>query len=132
MMPNNNWNGLPQMAPVNNNWNQPVAQQSFPQSNPGSIMTIFVNSEDEVLNYPVAAGLTVMLVDFNHKKFYLKSTGVNSVPQPLRKFPFEEEVVQTPQIPMASNGTYVSREEFSALNSKLDKLISELGGTKNE
>ena len=94
--------------------------------NTGSFMAVFVNGENEVNNYPVAPGLTVMLIDFNLNKFWLKSTGMNGVPQPIRTFPFEEEV-----LPVSNqNGNSVSREEFEALNSKLDKLISELGGGK--
>ena len=112
----NNYYGNTQQTPVQN--------QS--QQNTGSFMAVFVNGENEVNNYPVAPGLTVMLIDFNLKKFWLKSTGMNGVPQPLRVFPFEEEIAA-----QASSGTEgVSREEFIALNNKLDKLISELGGTK--
>lgn len=105
---------------------QTPVQAPSQQNNTGSFMAVFVNGENEVNNYPVAPGLTVMLIDFNLKKFWLKSTGMNGVPQPLRTFPFEEETAaQANPSPEA-----VSREEFNALNSKLDKLISELGGAK--
>lgn len=98
----------------------PQAQQT-----PGSIMTIFVSSEDEVKNYPVAAGVTVLLLSFNLKKFWLKSTSTNGVPETLREFPFEETT------PKAPSNTGVSREEFESLSKKLDKLLSELGGDSN-
>lgn len=98
----------------------PQAQQT-----PGSIMTIFVSSEDEVKNYPVAAGVTVLLLSFNLKKFWLKSTSTNGVPETLREFPFEETT------PKAPSNTGVSREEFESLSKKLDKLLSELGGESN-
>lgn len=105
----------------------PLSQQNpQPQQTPGSIMTIFVNSEDEVKNYPVAAGVTVLLLSFNLKKFWLKSTSTNGVPEGLREFPFEETTpAQTPQ----PGG--VSREEFDSLSKKIDKLISDLGGGSN-
>ena len=96
-----------------------------PQQTPGSIMTIFVSSEDEVKNYPVAAGVTVLLLSFNLKKFWLKSTSTNGVPETLREFPFEETT------PKAPSNTGVSREEFESLSKKLDKLLSELGGESN-
>ena len=92
-------------------------------SNTG-LMTILVNSEDEVGYYPVAAGLTVMLVSFNLGKFWLKSTGKNGVPVPLREFSFEEKQVQP------VDTSYATKEEIKSLNEKLDKLIAELGGTK--
>lgn len=49
-------------------------QNLMPQqqaSNNASLMTVLVSSEDEVNNYPVAAGMTVMLMDFAHKRFGL-------------------------------------------------------------
>ena len=106
---------MPQSSVQNNS--------SFQQQN--SILTIFVNSEDEVNFYPVAAGVTVMLVSFNLNKFYLKTTGKNGVPEPLRVFSFSEESV--PQ-QMNNESNYVTKEEMKSLSDKLDKLISSLGG----
>lgn len=96
-------------------------------NNQNGLMTIFVTSEDEVTNYPVAAGLTVLLISFNLKKFWLKSTDTSGIPQRPRLFTFDEKTPSTNQ-----NGSFVSRQEFQDLNNKLDKLIAELGGTKNE
>jgi hypothetical protein len=103
--------------------NQPSPQN---QQNAGSIMTVFVHSEDEVIGYPVAAGVTVLLISFELGKFWLKSTSTSGVPQALRIFPFTEE---TPKQETTVNG--VSREEFESLSQKIDKLISDLGGNSN-
>ena len=108
---------MPQM----NNQQPPQNQQ-----NAGSIMTVFVHSEDEVIGYPVAAGVTVLLISFELGKFWLKSTSTSGVPQALRIFPFTEE---TPKQETTVNG--VSREEFESLSQKIDKLISDLGGNSN-
>lgn len=105
---------------------QTVVPMAQPQQTPGSIMTIFVNSEDEVRNYPVAAGVTVLLLSFNLKKFWLKSTSTNGVPESIREFPFEET---TPQAQPTGSG--VTREEFDSLSKKIDKLIADLGGGNN-
>jgi hypothetical protein len=103
------------------------AQQSPQnQQSAGSIMTVFVHSEDEVIGYPVAAGVTVLLISFELGKFWLKSTSTSGVPQALRIFPFTEE---TPKQETQVNG--VSREEFESLSQKIDKLISDLGGSSN-
>lgn len=100
-------------------------QQSQPNSQ-GGLMTIFVQSEDEVSHYPVAAGLTVLLISFNLKKFWLKGTSTSGIPQQLRTFTFDETTPAQNQ-----NGTEgVTRKEFNALSEKLDKLLSELGGVK--
>lgn len=104
---------------------QPSYQaQPYQQSvNTGTLLTVFVNSEQDVKDYPVAAGTTVLLLAFNLGKFYLKSTGTNGVPQQLREFTFKENIQQ-----QKNQNDVVSREEFSALSAKLDKLLSELGG----
>lgn len=104
----------------------PVAQQTLSVQQPStqtSLMTVFVDTEQEVNDYPVAAGTTVQLISFKMGKFYLKSTATNGVPQPVRVFSFKEETPATE----IQNGA-VSRDEFNALNAKLDKLLKELGG----
>lgn len=94
-----------------------------PQQNQSGLMTIMVSSEDEMINYPVAAGVTVLLISFNLGKFWLKSTSTNGVPQQPRVFEFTEKTTIQPQ-----TGS-VTREEFDSLSSKIDKLIAELGGS---
>ena len=108
---------------INNNQTMPIQQFQPQQANNGQLLTVFVNSEAEVNDYPVAAGTTVQLISFKMGKFYLKSTATNGVPQPIRIFSFKEET----KAPEIQNGA-VSRDEFDALNAKLDKLLKELGG----
>ena len=108
-------------------------QQYQPQLQPqqasnGSIMTVQVNSEEDVNMYPLAAGTTVLLISFEKQKFWIKSRGTDGVPLPVRTFPFKEEVNT---LANNQNGA-VTREEFNQLNSKLNKLLEELGGVKNE
>ena len=100
----------------------PTAQ---PQQQSGNIMTIFIGSEEEANSYPVAAGTTVLLLCFQLKKFWLKSTSTSGVPEQLREFTFDEK---TPT-PVAQGG--VTREEFESLSRKIDKLINDLGGASN-
>lgn len=103
-------------------------QQNQPQPQPsGSIMTVFVNTEDEVPGYPVAAGTTVLLLCFPAEKFWLKSTSTNGVPEALREFPFKEKTIA----PAQTNMNAVTRDEFNELSSKIDKLIQDLGGAQN-
>lgn len=107
-----------------NNQYQPQMNQNNQNNNSGNLMTISVTTEDEVNNYPVAAGMTVMLISFNLKKFWLKSTNTSGIPEPIRVFPFEEEAQIAPQ-PQESG---VTREEFNALVKNVEKLINDLGG----
>lgn len=114
--------------PLGYNQTVPGAQGSVPQlqsQQQTSLLTVFVDTEQEVNDYPVAAGTTVQLISFKMGKFYLKSTATNGVPQPVRIFNFTEET----KAPEIQNGA-VSRDEFNALNEKLNKLIQELGGDK--
>lgn len=102
-------------------------QGYYPNNNnyaTNSIMTVFVNGRAGADAYPVAAGYTVLLIDFNTKQFWIKGTDANGVPQRMREFNFDE-VIQQPTNP---NPDVVTRSEFESLTSKLDKLIAELGG----
>ena len=91
------------------------------------LITVLVQGEENANSYPVGIGNTVLLMDFEGGKFWIK-TNPSGIPQPPRSFSFTET---TPQ-PAVQNGTInsVTREEFNALSSKLDKLLSELGGAK--
>lgn len=104
---------------------QPTMQ---PHQQTNSILTICVNSEEEVNYYPVAAGVTVFLVSFNLGKFYVKSTGKNGVPEPLRVFNFTEE---TTHMVNQNEGQFVTKSDLDAVTDKLNKLIESLGGESN-
>lgn len=110
-------------SPYNYQTAAPMQQPQQQQS--GNIMTIFVGSDEEANSYPVAAGTTVLLLCFPHKKFWLKSTSTSGVPEALREFSFDEK---TPA-PVVQGG--VTREEFDKLSAKIDKLINDLGGSAN-
>lgn len=119
------YNGYPQATGVNYipyNYQTAIPLQQPQQNTQSGLMTIMVSSEDEMINYPVAAGVTVLLISFNLGKFWLKSTSTNGVPQQPRVFEFTEKTTLQPQVGA------VTREEFNSLNSKIDKLIAELGG----
>ena len=100
-----------------------------PQST-NSFYTVLVNGEAGANSYPVASGNTVLLMDFESNKFWLKSTNVNGIPQQLRCFSFKEEIKE-----IAPTTSGVTREEFnvlsqnlSALTESVNKLLKDLGG----
>lgn len=116
------------------NQNQLMYGNQGNQQNDGSLMTVFVQGEAGANAYPVASGNTVLLMDFESGKFWLKSN-VNGIPQRLRSFSFEEKTPEKTEIPSASKSV-VSRDEFNTLSksvtdlaNNVNKLISELGGT---
>lgn len=105
------------------------------QQNDGSLMTVFVQGEAGANAYPVASGNTVLLIDFESGKFWLKSN-VNGIPQRLRAFSFIEKTPENSET-STDNVSIVSRDEFNSLSksvsdltSNVNKLIAELGGAE--
>lgn len=77
-----------------------------------------VNGIEQAKAYPVAAGASVMLMDNNEARFYIKTTDITGMAQPLRIFEFKEIVDAK-----ASQPDYVTKED-------LEKALSDL--KKNE
>lgn len=65
----NNYNSIGTGTPVLGGTANPTMNvygaSAINNSFSGSVLTVLVSGEDEVKNYPVAAGTTVMLLDFN-------------------------------------------------------------------
>lgn len=99
--------------------NQSTFQQQYQQSqnNTGSFITVPVSGEAGAATYPVAAGNTVLLIDFESKAFWLKTTDINGVPQQMRRFNFEEYIPQP-----AVSDQLVSRKEFEELRKSIKEL----------
>ena len=117
------------MPPNNNNFfggYAPQQQQMLPQQQRNEIITTFVQGEGGAKFYPVAAGNTVFLFDFNAGKFWIKSTDANCIPQPMREFDFSE-VIKREQ-PAAGSGDVVSRAEFTDLANAVKNLVNIIGG----
>lgn len=99
----------------------PVMAQPTPpqvQSQPNSGL-IWVQGEAGAKSYLVAPGNTVMLMDSEGKRFYLKSADTSGMPMPLRVFEYKECLEVASQAfgePMAANqpnlDNFVTREEF--------------------
>lgn len=76
--------------------------------------------------YPVMPGKTILLMDSEESKFFLKTMEANGVPKPLREFKYEE-VFEANDIPIAKEVTpeYVTKEDFNAFADKMISMISE-------
>ena len=99
----------------------------FQQQQANAIFAVPVQGESGARNYPVAAGNTVLLIDFDTGKFWLKSTDTNCFPSRFTAYSFKED--KTNQI-TPTNGNFVSKTEFENLKANLDnqfqKVISQL------
>ena len=75
--------------------------------------------------YPVTPGDTVVLMDTEESYIYIKSVGFNGVPNPLRKFKYEEVFeTKTEDIPIAKEvPNYVTKEDFNAAIKEIKEMI---------
>lgn len=105
----------------NQQFQQPMAQPA-PQT-PTAQQTgnglIWVQGEAGAKSYLVAPGNTVMLMDSEGERFYLKSADASGMPMPLRIFDYKERSAMPSQPVSAPAGgetvnfdNFVTREEF--------------------
>ena len=107
---------VPQMAPQ-------------PQINQG---LLWVSGEVGAKSYLVAPNSTVLLMDSDASRFYLKSADQSGMPS-LRIFEYTE-VVSTPQTSVITSNSdlkeldskYVTREEYDGLKSLYGKILERL------
>ena len=104
----------------------PPQQQFFqqfqqPQQQNNSVSVVTVQGEAGARIYPVAAGNTVLLIDFDSKKFWLKSTDLNGMPSRFAAFNFTEEIKQAD-----NTDNFISRNEFNELKQSIDNQFKNL------
>lgn len=81
-----------QVQPMQMQAPQPQPQtQNIPQENNG---IIWVQGESAARSFMVGAGKSVLLMDSDSSTFYLKSTDMSGMPQPLRIFDYTERTTQ--------------------------------------
>ena len=108
------------MGQFNQQFRQPVAPPTTqPMSQNGNNGLIWVQGEAGAKSYIVAPGNTVMLMDSEGERFYLKSADASGMPMPLRIFEYKERTEtpsQTFNAPVAAQNVnfdnFVTREEF--------------------
>lgn len=89
-------------------------------------MIIPVNSFEEAKAYPVMFNSTELLMDNNKDVFYIKSVdGMGKYT--ISTYRFEQIENEKP----LTSENFVTREQFTDLNNKLDYLIRELGVKQN-
>lgn len=89
-------------------------------------MIISVNGFEEAKSYPVLFNNSEILMDNNKDVFYVKAVdGMGKYTVTTYEFHRIEN-----EKPLTS-ADFVTREQFDSLNSKLDLLLKELGGSNN-
>lgn len=90
-------------------------QQPVMQTPVNSTGIIWVQGEAGAKAYPVANGNSVLLMDSERSYFYIKTTDNSGIPQPIRKFSYEEETEKKEVAPVVSKvdtSKFITREEF--------------------
>lgn len=106
---------------------QPQQQPQQQSTNSG---LIWVQGESGAKSYLVAPGNTVLLMDSESQKFYIKSADASGMPMPLRIFEYAEIKPQNAsQKHESSSGidmsSYVTKNE-------LEQKLAELRGSNND
>ena len=107
----------PNMGQFNQQYQQPMPQPTpQPQVNNG---LVWVQGEAGAKSFLVAPGCTVMLMDSEGERFYLKSADSSGMPLPLRVFEYKERTETAQQTAGGSvaafddlDNKFVTRDEF--------------------
>jgi hypothetical protein len=103
-----------------------VISQPMPSQNNATNSLIWVQGEAGAKSYLVAPNATVMLMDSEGDRFYLKSADASGMPLPLRIFDYKERSVMPQQVADGSVSAeqinldrFVTREEFDELKASI-------------
>lgn len=94
-------------------------------SRPG-LSVVPIDADEQITNYPVASGNTVLFINFNTNRLCFKSTNANGVPMPPQWGSFSYDQMQvSPQQTNNQNGyQFVSRDEFDELKSMMQQTLN--------
>lgn len=85
-------------------------------------------------SYPVAAGNTAVLMDFNLGKFWLKTTDIYGRPLPMEEYSFFKPTNTQPpaqEFAQQNQNDYVKKEDFNVVAAMVSELYKELKGDAN-
>lgn len=108
---------------------QQPAQQVMPQMQPPQQQQmvgqsiIWVQNEQEAYNYLVAPNSAVALWDSNNPVVYLKQADASGKPT-MKIYDLVERTAQRPQAAPQPAAEYVTRQEFAALQARIDALTA--------
>lgn len=94
----------------------PPAPSQTAQVNSG---IVWVQGETGAKAYPVAPNTTVLLMDSEGDRFFLKSSDASGVPLPLRIFDYKEQKGAPAPAPTAE---YATKKDIEDLRKRIDAL----------
>lgn len=81
---------------------------------------VWVQGESGAKSYLVAPNTTVLLMDSESSRFYLKSADTSGMPLPLRVFSYTEDTEKPPE-----TANYITRQEFEKRLAEITKKEAE-------
>ena len=103
----------------------PVPQTQAPQNAQNSL--IWVQGEAGAKSYLTAPNTTVLLMDSEAQRFYLKSTDSSGMPLPLRIFEYAEKTPNSPsnapQNPTVDYSNFATKAEFDAFKAEIEGIV---------
>lgn len=106
--------------PAMTGYTPPVYQQ------PNQSTLVWVQGESGAKAYPVTPGNSVLLLDSESDRFFIKSSDTSGMPLPLRVFNYEEQTENkgtTSSIQHSFDpNNFVTRDEFNILAEKIEEL----------
>ncbi|MBR5286449.1 MAG: hypothetical protein IKU30_06065 [Clostridia bacterium] len=115
-------------------YNAPIMQQApspvtaTPQPQPANNGVIWVQGESGAKSYIIAPNTTVLLMDSESNRFYLKSSDASGMPQPLRIFEYSEIAKNAPNLngdaKTDAGKEYALKSDLDALRKDFDALMA--------
>ena len=85
---------------------------------------IWVQGEAGAKSYLVAPNTSVLLMDSESERFFIKSSDASGIPLPLRVFAYKEvKSEEQAKTPVVEGSAYVTKEEFEAFKNELKTNI---------
>ncbi len=90
---------------------------------------IWVQGESGAKSYLVAPNTTVLLMDSESQRFYLKSSDASGMPLPLRIFEYTEKAQNAPQRAPSSQSidlsSFATKAELEAFKGEIEALVKQ-------
>ena len=85
----------------------------LPKQDDDDMFVTVVANESAVYMHPVRSGSTGLFISPEQKKFWLKSTNKNGLPEPLRRFSYTEDVIEEP------SSQFLNKKDFNEFRDQL-------------
>lgn len=102
-------------SPYNNPYQAytpPTAANYMQPVQPDNSGMIWVQGESGAKAYPVQNGKSVVLFDSESEHFFIKTTDMSGMPQPLRIFSYTESSENEIKAPVIDTSNFITRQEF--------------------